>query len=202
MGFDSCIAANGEKFQSRAMTLTLVQQCPISNLSEIFSYTVKCSDFMFLDRFMLLDQLLFELLVSCKKYRNTETWKHRNNHTQTLYLCFVKTQLLIYQSLLKRGKSLLSSRASVSACSVQVKCLSICIPRNLLESFCSSFIPLIVMLNIRAHLHRQLPINITLDFFRFSSSFIGLNHDWIWLMVFRRLSSATVWLKPLKALLL
>ena len=30
-----CIAANGEKFQSHSVTLTLVRQCPISN----FSYT-------------------------------------------------------------------------------------------------------------------------------------------------------------------
>ena len=45
-----CIAVNGEKFQSRAMTLTLVRQCPISNLSEIFSYTTTTySNFMFID---------------------------------------------------------------------------------------------------------------------------------------------------------
>ena len=62
-----CIAVTGEKFQSRAMTLTLVRQCPISNLSEIFSYTTMYLNFMFIDR------LLFEL--SCK---NTETQKHRN----------------------------------------------------------------------------------------------------------------------------
>ena len=35
-----CIAVNGEKFQSHAMALTLVLQCPISNLFEIFSYTM------------------------------------------------------------------------------------------------------------------------------------------------------------------
>ena len=57
-----CIAVNGEKFQSRAMTLTLVWQCLISNLSEIFAYTMMYSNFMFIDR------LLFEL--SCK---NPET---------------------------------------------------------------------------------------------------------------------------------
>ena len=33
-----CVAVNGEKCQSRAVALTLVQQCPISNLSEFFSY--------------------------------------------------------------------------------------------------------------------------------------------------------------------
>ena len=34
-----CIAINGENFQSRAMTMTLVQRCPISKLSrDIFIY--------------------------------------------------------------------------------------------------------------------------------------------------------------------
>ena len=65
-----CIVVNGEKFQSCAVTLSLVRQCPISNLSEIFSYTTMYSNFMFLDR------LLFDL--SCK------TWKQGNTHTQNL----------------------------------------------------------------------------------------------------------------------
>ena len=34
-----CIVVNGEKVQSCTVTLTLVQHCPISNLSEILSYT-------------------------------------------------------------------------------------------------------------------------------------------------------------------
>ena len=66
------IVVNGEKFQSHAVTLTLVRQCPVSNLSEIFSYTTMYSNFMFLDR------LLLEL--SCK---NTETRKHTHTHTHT-----------------------------------------------------------------------------------------------------------------------
>ena len=37
-----CIVVNGEKFQSRAVTLTLIEKCPISNLSELFSYTTLC----------------------------------------------------------------------------------------------------------------------------------------------------------------
>ena len=65
-----CIAVNGEKFQSRAMTLTLVRRCPISNLPKIFSYTMMYSNFMFIKR------LPFEL--SCK---NTETRKH--THTDS-----------------------------------------------------------------------------------------------------------------------
>ena len=38
-----CIVVNGEKFQSHAETLTLIEQCPMSNLSERFSYTTICS---------------------------------------------------------------------------------------------------------------------------------------------------------------
>ena len=40
-----CIVAIGEKCQSHAMTLTLIGQCPMSNSSELFSYTTICSSF-------------------------------------------------------------------------------------------------------------------------------------------------------------
>ena len=33
-----CIAVNGEKFQSRAVNLTLVRQWPILNSSKLFSF--------------------------------------------------------------------------------------------------------------------------------------------------------------------
>ena len=56
------IAVNGEKIQSRTMTLTL----------ELFSHTTMYLNFMFLDHF------LFELL--CK----THTHRHGKTHTQTL----------------------------------------------------------------------------------------------------------------------
>ena len=64
-----CIGVNGEKIQSHTVTLTLVGQCPISNLSELFSYTTMYLNFMF------LNQCLFEL--SCKNpdghtYRRTQ----------------------------------------------------------------------------------------------------------------------------------
>ena len=62
--------------KSPALTLSLVQKSPISNLSKIFSYTTTYSNFMFLDR------LLFELL--CK---NTETRKHTHTHTHTHTQC-------------------------------------------------------------------------------------------------------------------
>ena len=76
-----CIAVKGEKFQSHAMTFTFVRQCPILDLSEIFSYTTLYSNFMF------IDQLHFEL--SCK---NMETQKHAQTLTSTLKLRFYKTQ--------------------------------------------------------------------------------------------------------------
>ena len=68
-----CIVVNGEKFQSCAVSLSLFLQCPISNLSEILSYTTVYSNFMF------LDQLLFEL-----SRKNMETGKHTQNLTSTL----------------------------------------------------------------------------------------------------------------------
>ena len=42
-----CIVANGEKFQSHAVTL--IGQCAMSNLSELYSYTTKCSSFKSID---------------------------------------------------------------------------------------------------------------------------------------------------------
>ena len=48
-----CIAVKGEKFHSRAVTLTLVRQCPISNLSELFSHTTMYLNFRFPDLFLL-----------------------------------------------------------------------------------------------------------------------------------------------------
>ena len=68
-----CIAVNGEKIQSHAVTLTLVRQCPISNFSEIFSYTTMCSNFMFLDR----------LLLSYRAKTHTHTNTHMDAHTHT-----------------------------------------------------------------------------------------------------------------------
>ena len=39
------ILVNGEKFQSHAVTVTLIGQCPISNSSKLFLYTIICSSF-------------------------------------------------------------------------------------------------------------------------------------------------------------
>ena len=68
------IAINGKTFRSCVVTLTLVRHCSISNLSELFFYTIMYLNFMFLDQF------LFEL--SCEyTYRNTETRKHTHRLT-------------------------------------------------------------------------------------------------------------------------
>ena len=63
-----CIVVNGEKFQSHAMTLTLIGQCPISNSSELFSYTTIWSSFKW------IEPLFFEL---------SKTDKQTNRHTDT-----------------------------------------------------------------------------------------------------------------------
>ena len=63
-----CISVNEGKIQNRAVSLTFVQQCPISNLSEIFSYTT-CSNFMFLDYFL--------------SYHAQNTHAHAHTHTHT-----------------------------------------------------------------------------------------------------------------------
>ena len=57
-----CIAVNG----------------PISNLSELFSYTTTYLNFMFLDQF------LFEVCAKTRILRNTEKWKHTQTHTHRL----------------------------------------------------------------------------------------------------------------------
>ena len=65
-----CIVVNGEKFQSHAVTLTLIGQCPMSNSSELFSYTTIYSSFKW------IEPLYFEL--SC-----TQTDRHTHTHTHT-----------------------------------------------------------------------------------------------------------------------
>ena len=69
-----CIAVNGKKFQSRAVTLTFVQQIPISNLSELFSFSTMYLNFMFLDQF------LFQLLGKNTHKGNTHTRTHTDAH--------------------------------------------------------------------------------------------------------------------------
>ena len=68
-----CIVVNGEKFQSHAMALTLIGQCPMSNLSELFSYTTICSSFK------SIEPLFFEL--SCT-HRQTD--RHTDTHEYSI----------------------------------------------------------------------------------------------------------------------
>ena len=44
-----CIVVNGEKFQSHAVTLSLIGKCPMSNSSKLFSYATIYSNCKFLD---------------------------------------------------------------------------------------------------------------------------------------------------------
>ena len=72
--FTVCIAVNGEKFQSHDVTLTLIEQCPMSNSSELFSYTTICSSFKW------IEPLLFEL--SCTQ-THTQTDGRTDRQTPT-----------------------------------------------------------------------------------------------------------------------
>ena len=62
-----CIVVNGEKFQSHAVTLTLIGQCPMSNSSELFSYTTICSSFKW------IEPLFFEFQVYTDRQTDTYT---------------------------------------------------------------------------------------------------------------------------------
>ena len=48
-----CIVVNGEKFQSHTVTFTLIEQCQMSNSSELFSYTTICSSFKWIEPLFL-----------------------------------------------------------------------------------------------------------------------------------------------------
>ena len=60
------------------MTLTLIGQCPMSNSSELFSYTIRCSSFKW------IEPLFFEL--SCTQ-THTQTDRHTHRRTWALYSC-------------------------------------------------------------------------------------------------------------------
>ena len=76
-----CIVVNGEKFQSHAVTLTLIGQCPMSNSSELFSYATIS--------FKWIEPLFFEL--SCTQThthtdRQTPRWtdRHTDGHEYSI----------------------------------------------------------------------------------------------------------------------
>ena len=64
-----CIVENGEKFQSHAVTLTLIGKCPMSNSSELFSYTTICSSFK------SIEPLFFSYPVHRQTDRQTHRWR-------------------------------------------------------------------------------------------------------------------------------
>ena len=76
-----CIVVNGEKFQSQALTLTLIGHCPMSNSSELFSYTTICSSFKW------IEPLFFEL-----SHTHTHTHTHTDGHEYSI-VAVAKPQL-------------------------------------------------------------------------------------------------------------
>ena len=84
-----CIVANREKFQSYAVTLTLIGQNPMSNSSEIFLCTAICSSFKW------IQPIFFQL--SCTqahthRHTDTKTHRHTDKHEYSIVL-FDKPQL-------------------------------------------------------------------------------------------------------------
>ena len=69
-----CIVVN-EK--NRAVTLTLIRQCSMSNSSELFSYTTTCSSFKWI-------KALFSELLCTKADRHTDTQTDRQLDMSTL----------------------------------------------------------------------------------------------------------------------
>ena len=67
-----CIVVNEEKFQSHAVALTLIGQCPMSNSSELFSYTTICSSLKWIEPFFF----------SYRVHRQIGRHTHRHTDTQ------------------------------------------------------------------------------------------------------------------------
>ena len=67
------------KWRSHAVTLTLIGQCQMSNSSELFSYTLICLSFKW------IESLFFEL--SCKQadtQTDTQTPRHTDGHEYSI----------------------------------------------------------------------------------------------------------------------
>ena len=69
-----CIVVNGEKFQSHAVTLTLIGQCPMLNSFEPFSYTTVCLIFKW------IEPLFFELSCTQTDTHTDPTHRHTDRH--------------------------------------------------------------------------------------------------------------------------
>ena len=86
-----CIVVNGEKFQSHAVTLTLIRQWSMSNSCELFPYTCTtiCSSFKW------TKPLFFEL--SCTQTdRHTQTHAHTQTDRRTWVLFSLSTTTIEY----------------------------------------------------------------------------------------------------------
>ena len=71
-----CIVVNGEKLQSHGVTLTLIGQWSMSNLSELFSYNGICSSFKWIEP-------LFFVLSCTQTHIHTCRQTDRQTHRQT-----------------------------------------------------------------------------------------------------------------------
>ena len=86
-----CIVVNGEKFQSPTVTLNLIRQCPLSNLSEIVLYTTRYSNFMF------LHGLLFDFIVQKHTQTHTHTQRDSDEYSMVAF-CKIATTIIGYQA--------------------------------------------------------------------------------------------------------
>ena len=68
-----CIVVNGEKFQSHAVTLTLIGQCPMSNLSELFH----------IQQYVQVSNGLNHYFLCYRVHRHTDTHTERQTDTKT-----------------------------------------------------------------------------------------------------------------------
>ena len=77
MGLDSLIVVNGEKFQSQAVTLILIGQCPMSNSSELFSYNTMFQS----TSFKWIEPLFLSYHVHRQTHTDTQTDRYTPTHT-------------------------------------------------------------------------------------------------------------------------
>ena len=68
-----CIVVNGEKFQSHAMTLTLIEQCLMSN----------CPSYFHILQYVQVSSRLNHYFLSYHAHTRTHTYTHTHAHTHT-----------------------------------------------------------------------------------------------------------------------
>ena len=75
-----CVLVNGEKFQSHNVTLTLIRQYPMSNLSELFPYTTVCSSFKWIEPLFLS----YSVHRQTDRHTDTKTDIHTDEHEYSI----------------------------------------------------------------------------------------------------------------------